>query len=297
MSPFLRAFASPKRKRYAPAVFAPRRVAELDVSAASGLVATPDALWVIADDELFLSAYSYDGRPLQRVALWPGELPAEHAERKRRKPDLEALTLLPDGRLLALGSGSTAARSRGALVEPRELRVQRLDLSALHAALRARIPELNLEGAAVVGERLWLAQRGNGVSHFNACIELDLESVLAQLDAAATLGAQGLRGIHPLALGELEGVALSLTDLAAHPDGGLLFTAAAEASADTYADGRCTGSVVGALSERGELRAILPVQASCKLEGIAVADRELWLVSDPDDRAKHAELFRAPLCL
>ena len=53
---------------------------------------------------------------LRRLAA--GDLPADFAERKRRKPDLEALVLLPgQGTLLALGSGSRAQRERGFLVQ------------------------------------------------------------------------------------------------------------------------------------------------------------------------------------
>src|SRR5690349_13989277 len=93
-------------------------IAELDVSAASGLVAIAERLYVVADDEHFLATYDFAGRPLGRLALWPDALPDEHAERKRLKSDLEALTQLPDGRLLALGSGSTPRRRRGALIDP-----------------------------------------------------------------------------------------------------------------------------------------------------------------------------------
>ncbi len=271
------------------------QVAELEVSAASGLVALSDALWVVADDELFLASYAFDGRPLRHVPIWPGVLPEPHAARKRRKPDLEALTVLPDGRLLALGSGSTVARQRGALFDPLSLEVHALDLCGLYTELRAQIPELNIEGAAVVGQQLWLAQRGNGALGFNACIELDLAAVLNQLHAVGRVDADGLRAVHPLALGELQGVALTITDLAPHPEAGLVFTAAAEASADTYADGRCAGSVVGALSSHCQVRAIFPVQPTCKLEGIAVARGQLWLVSDPDDRSKRAGLYCAEL--
>jgi hypothetical protein len=280
------------------------QVALLDVSAASGLVALPQALCVVADDELFLAIYDFAGRPLGRVALWPGELPQAHAERKRRKPDLEALTLLPDGQLLALASGSTRGRERGALIdvskigelrEIHELPVRSVDLSALYAGLRARVPELNIEGAAATGARLWLAQRGNGASHFNACIELDLARACVQLSTGAALDERVICAIHPLQLGELQGVPLSVTDLAAHPRGGLLFTAAAEDSDDTYADGSCKGSVLGVLGADAQLRALVPVQPTCKLEGVTVAEGKLWLVSDPDDRALRAQLFETEL--
>jgi len=272
-------------------------VAELEVSAASGLAALPDVLCVIADDETFLAVYDHDGRPLARVPLLPDRLPEEHHARKRSKPDLEALAVLPDGRLLALGSGSTAARMRGVLVAKEPIwAAQQVDLTPLYRALAAEIPELNVEGAAVLGDRLVLLQRGNGAARDNARIDLDLASVVSALDRGAALDPASLRGIERVKLGDLTGVALGFTDAAAHPREGLLFTAAAEDTADTYADGPSAGSIVGVLSG-SVVRSADVVQPACKLEGIACSSKggatQLWLVADADDRGVPATLFRA----
>src|SRR5688500_18636513 len=154
------------------------KVADLDVSAASGLIARGDELYVIADDELFVAAFDTQGKLQRRIALVPGELPDEYKERKRRKPDFEALATLPDGRILALGSGSTSVRMRSVCFDPMHERPHWIsDWSELYAELSRSLPELNIEGAAVQAGRLWLAQRGNGAAGQNACIELDLEAV------------------------------------------------------------------------------------------------------------------------
>lgn len=275
------------------------RVAELDVSAASGLVVVGDALCVIADDETFLGVYGRDGTPRAHVPLLPDRLPEPHAERKRVKPDLEALAALPDGRLLALGSGSTAARTRGVVIDPRAAWAARaIDLAPLYRALAAQVPELNVEGAAVLDQRLVLLQRGNGALRFNARIDLDLAGVLERIDRHAALDAGVVRDVVRVRLGEIGGVSLSFTDAAAHPSAGLLFTAAAEDTADTYADGVCTGSIVGVL-DGGAVASAHAVHPACKLEGVACTARggavELWLVADADDRRVPATLFRAEL--
>lgn len=290
--------------RYAGLVLDLTTIAALDVSAASGLVALGDRLCVVADDETFLAVFALDGTPLTRIALVADALPATHAERKRHKPDFEALALLPDGCLLALGSGSTEARMRGAWVEPWPgARARSVDLAPLYARLRAEVPELNVEGAAVAGDALWLLQRGNGPARFNACIELDLARVLGSLAEHGRLDATALRAITRVTLGDLDGVPLSFTDAVAWPGGGLLFSAAAEDSPDTVADGPCAGSVVGVLSEGRIIRASR-VRPLCKIEGIALACRgrdraaapeALWLVADADDRQVPASLFRATL--
>jgi hypothetical protein len=277
-----------------------QKIADLDISAASGLVALSDRLCAVADDELFLASYDFAGEPLSRVPLFAGELPETHAERKAHKPDLEALAALPDGRLLAFGSGSTQRRMRGAVVDPlRPGSVSAIDLAPLYTALAAQVPELNIEGATVHQDRLWLAQRGNGAASVNACIELDLRTALADIDRGV-LSHAALRGVHAVSLGTLDGVPLGFTDLAAHPRTGLLFTAAAEGGSSTYEDGACAGSVIGTLSLRGEVVRQQRVEQVCKLEGLAVAAGTgaplvLYVVADPDDRTQRAPLYHTNL--
>ena len=132
------------------------------LAAASGLVRVGEWLYVIADDENFLGVFPAQGRaPGRRVFFDDCGLPQDHAARKAEKPDLEALAHLPPrawppyGALLALGSGSTPRRRRGLLLALNQDGLAAmphiLDLSPLCTALETEIPELNLEGAAVVG--------------------------------------------------------------------------------------------------------------------------------------------------
>jgi hypothetical protein len=274
-------------------------IAELDVSAASGLVALDDGqLCVAADDELFLAVYRSDGTPTRRVALWEGELPDAPTERKRLKPDVEALAQLADGRLLVLGSGSRRQRMRAALVDPaRGFAVQPLDLAPLLSALSASFPELNIEGAARVGERLWLLQRGNGRQGVNALVELDLAVFLADCERACA-SAASIRSMARVDLGAADGVAFGFTDATAHPAGGVLFSAVAEDSASTYDDGRCVASAIGWLDASGRVQRFERAEPAHKIEGLALAPGAdgapaLWLVSDPDDRRIRALLLRA----
>jgi hypothetical protein len=255
---------------------------------------------VVADDETELAVYGFDGSPRARIPLLRERLPDAHAERKRHKPDFESLCALPDGRLLALGSGSTPARTRGVLVDPSRARaVREVDLAPLYGALAARVPQLNVEGAAVQGGRLVLLQRGNGSARFNARIELELRRVMEAVDAGAPLDVAALVAVERVELGECAGVALGFTDAALHPSGELLFTAVAEDTRDPYEDGACAAAVVGVLAG-SEVRRARPVAPISKLEGVALrcvagAAPELWLVADPDDRSVRATLYRAEL--
>jgi hypothetical protein len=213
----------------------------LPLSAASGLVALQGRLWTVADDETVLFGSGPDGRWDERIELVPDRLPADPSARKRRKPDFESLAVLPDDRLLVLGSGSTAARRRGVVVDLRARLVRVIDWTPLFLALEAEIPELNIEGAVVQGDALYLAQRGNGARTpdpsgrgglaQNALVRLDLRRVLAAIPRAE-IGAETLAAIAPVSLPSLEGVPLGLTDLAS--DGSdLYFAAAAEDSEST----------------------------------------------------------------
>ena len=91
----------------APLVLQP--LAQLQVAAASALVCAGDLLYLLADDELLLQRYDLNGVFIDQQPLLAGSLPSAAKARKRLKPDFEMLCQLPDGALLALGSGSTAA--------------------------------------------------------------------------------------------------------------------------------------------------------------------------------------------
>jgi hypothetical protein len=267
-------------------------LASLRLAAASALVCSGDELLVLADDELVLQRYSHAGVYLGQHLLMAGELPDDAASRKRLKPDFEMLCQLPDGRLLALGSGSKKRRRRAVLWQAGTTQV--IDLRPLYLAFEALLPGLNLEGAVVQGELLVLAQRGNSAGSLNALISLDLACVLSQL-AGASLGPESVRSITPIDLGTLQGVPLSFTDLCLSNDGRLLFSAAAEDTDSSYLDGACAGSVLGCLVD-GQVQALWPLAGQAKIEGLCMlADGSLRLVNDPDDRSAQSTLYRLEL--
>ena len=255
-------------------------------------------LYVVADDEPAIAVYDLEQRPLvgELIPLDDAVLSLDHAERKAAKPDLESLCLLPDGTLLTLGSGATGRRERGWLLPPKGEPAE-ISLSPLHAALREELSDLNIEGAAVVRERLWLAQRGNGKDGENALIELHLAEVLTGLRERRAIDPAALRGVTRHDLGAVEGVALTFSDLSPLPDGRLLFCAVAEAGESTYLDGECLGAALGVL-DAGAVSRLEPLAEPHKIEGVSVGDGpDLLLVADGDDRASPAPLLAASLAL
>src|SRR5688572_3277906 len=175
------------------------------ISAASGVARRGDFVYVIGDDELGLGVFRLSQEApgaLRRVLH--GELSPDHDRRKKEKPDLEALTLLPPftdrpfGALLGLGSGSNPQRQRGFVCglaadgslqgEPIEL-----DLSPLYGQLRESAHELNIEGASALGDRLWLFHRGNTDQALNIVAEVPLDDFIGGVQDDGRIACEEVR--------------------------------------------------------------------------------------------------------
>jgi hypothetical protein len=277
------------------------------LSAASGLAQAGRWLYVAADDEHHLGRFAATGGPPQPVHLHrilAGDLPGDARERKRHKPDLEALTVLPPtataphGTLLALGSGSRPNRRQGfalpldAVGEPAAA-ARAIDLQALYRVPGRQFADLNIEGAFVLGERLHLLQRGNRGDARNACIAYPLAQVQQWIQGMAE--APDPDDIVTYELGVVDGVALGFTDAAAWPGGGWVFSAVAEDTADSYRDGACGGSVLGWVAADGTLARLEALLDAPKVEGLAVVGGRLLMVTDADDPARAARLLALTL--
>lgn len=276
------------------------------ISAASGLVCIGSTAYVVADDELHLGVFSTAApEPGHLIRLFDGALPDAKDERKRQKPDLEALALVPafrgfpHGALMAFGSGSRSNRYRGALLGldaaggifglPHEL-----DLSPVLGPLQDVFAELNIEGAVVSGDELRLFQRGNKRHADNAIIRYPLSQFLAILTGAQP-GSIAPSAIERLDLGLIDGVPFCFTDAAALPNGDMVFCAVAEDTEDAYRDGTCLGAAIGIIDKEGHLLTLQRLDRPYKVEGISAradGDRlNLLLVTDADDPAIPAMLL------
>jgi hypothetical protein len=261
--------------------------------AASGVVRRAGYVYVIGDDELHLGVFelSADGPGHLRRVL-EGELP-DGQERSKKKPDLEALTLLPPfegspyGALLGLGSGSGPRRDRGFVCalapdgslgkEPREI-----SLEPVYSLLREHFAELNVEGAATMGDRLWLLQRGSQEAGSNLVAELSLTEVMRSLREDLTIDAHELERVRSYDLGDINGVELTFSDATPIAEQLVVFTASAEAE-----DGAILGSVVGTLGLDGSVQRLRTIDRRWKVEGVhAAIDTgvlDFTFVCDQDD--------------
>jgi hypothetical protein len=274
------------------------------VRAASGLAwlgTSPPRLVVAQDDTSFLALLDEEARVVGALTLPHSASGRRIFEsrlgNKKDKLDLESCARLPDGRVVVVGSGSLPARERVVVVDGHDASV--VSLPALYAALRALTAfagaELNVEGAAVLGDRLVLANRGNGASTdarpaVDALLELPLAAFVAHL-RGGPLPAFGT--VRPFDLGAIDGVRLTFTDLCApRAEGPLYFLASAEASPNAVDDGVVVGTAIGRID--GGMATLVPLlhadgaRLTDKIEGLTWArpdgtgDR-VWVVVDRDD--------------
>jgi hypothetical protein len=273
------------------------------VRAASGIAAYAGG-WLVVQDDATHACQWRDGTGT-RVRLFPPvrghDLFDAASGTKELKPDLEAVLTLPDGRTLALGSGSTPLRMRSVLLS--EAAVVLAGLAPVYARvaelLEVPADQLNLEGACVLGSSLRWFQRGlPSAGAPSASVDIALDDVLAVVTGRpAAVGVSGLRRYD---LGAVDGVALAVTDSVALPNGQVLVAAVAEDSPSTYDDGPTVGSALAVLEDDRVVDfAELPLVdgAVAKVEGLAVAGHDagrlvLAAVVDADDPSVPSLLLR-----
>lgn len=290
------------------------------VRAASGaaFVRTPQGLRlaVVQDDANFLALVDVASGKVHAVPL-PSKgglrLFDEGRGNKKDKLDLESLVELPvegSKALVAFGSGSSAARMSLAVlrVDRSPAAVELVDARTLYAAL-AQHPllaggaELNLEGAVLLSNgNLRLVQRGNGLGRVNALFDVPWAALWKHLRAPDAVPLPPVRATKLSALGEIDGVPLTLTD-AASSRGQLWVLAAAEASPNAVDDGAVVGCALGRLNPDGTFALHRLVDAKGapfvgKPEGLAFDPAQpdtAYVVVDADNPDQPAELLKVAL--
>jgi len=250
------------------------------VSAASGLAVAGRHVYVVADDQMCLACFDLDSNePGEWLRLFEGDLPAEHKARKAKKPDLEAICVLPanihakHGALLVVPSGSKEWRSRACLLPVDSLgkiagEMLPLDFSQLFHFLRTKLRKLNIEGVCVFKDKLLLVNRGNSRDGENAVVELNLSAFLYQAYDTHELSGDSFISVHRQEIGKVKGVPLSFTDLCALASGAIIYCAAAESTDDDYLDGPCAGSAIAIGDGKfGSLKVHL-LDTNLKVEGV-----------------------------
>jgi hypothetical protein len=170
-----------------------------------------------------------------------------------------------------------------------------LDLGPVYSLLRETAPDLNIEGAAAVGDRLWLFQRGNTDQGLNIVAELDLEQVMTSIRSDHRIDCDELAQITGYDLGQLDGVPLTFSDATPLADGLVVFTA----SAEDPGSGEIHGSVVGTIDGDGCVQRLRTIDRRWKVEGVyASIDArviDFLFVCDQDDPDTASPLLSAAM--
>ncbi len=278
------------------------------LASASGIAKRGTFVYVVGDDLLQLGVFPLaSGEPGELRRIFEGTLAGSPEARKRDKPDLEGLTTLPpvegepNGGLLGLGSGSERGRDRGFYWsfapdgtldgEPRTI-----DFAPVYDEIRGELGgEINIEGAAVVEERLWLFHRGNRTDAPNTVAEFELGDLSRTLAEDRVVDPGELAGLRGYELGELDGVPLCFSDATALTDQLVCFSASAEGEED----GDVRGSVVGTIGEDGSVRRLRTIDPQWKVEGVhATIDSgviDFLFVCDQDDPDTASPLLSATM--
>jgi hypothetical protein len=268
-----------------------------------------DVLVIAQDDSSFLAFLRPPDGPVGAIVLAyaPGGVRVFEARKgtKKLKLDLESCAAIDKRRALVFGSGSLPVRER--IVDLTGELVRLVDAKALYAALRAERAfagsELNVEGACRVGDRLLLANRGNGAARpdqpaVDGLCEVSLPALLAYLDGRGPCPA--LENVRSCDLGTLGGGRLTFTDLTPEERaekkgaGRVFFLAAAELSPNAQDDGEVTGAAIGSLDLASNALALIPIEDETgapsrdKVEGLAIAPKRggmsrFYAIVDADD--------------
>jgi hypothetical protein len=209
---------------------------------------------------------------------------------KADKPDFEA-AFVEGPYIYVVGSGSKPNRRTIARLDPGAGTARLNQLDALYAAVEEALGGVpNLEGAAIVGDVLRLFHRGNG------------DDQSAWIDVSRRVlegGAARVRAMERCDLGRVGDVALGFTDAVPYGSGAL-YLAVAEDTPNAIDDGPIVGGAVGVITGASARYALLEDEngaiSTRKAEGIAMDSPTTgWLITDPDDPARSAELCRLEL--
>lgn len=270
--------------------------------------------WIIAQDDInALALVRADASRETRAVLLPRGAGGcrtfgPSLGNKSDKMDLEASVVLPDGRYVAFGSGSTPRRDTLVVLDEAE-QVRLVEGASWYEALRAQTgfsgTQLNIEGALIVDDELWLFQRGNSLESPNAIGVLALADFVAWLDGAPP---PTLSHIQHLSLGSINGVPYTFTDAERTPDGRVYFLGSAEDTDDAYEDGALHGTILARFAGT-DLRTATVTSTRIlesdgtpslrKIEGLSYdsgggdtnAPLRFWAVTDDDDEADPCELL------
>lgn len=261
----------------------------------SGMAIVKERIFVVGDDTPFLFELDSNFSIVNKWEIAPYDTLIHNRLPKNIKPDYEAMEALGDSALLIFASGSSA------MVRDRVVLVQFIDHTPVfknasatpfftylkkHPSMMGA--ELNLEAVTLLGENVFLFNRGR-----NLIFQCNLDTLLLHFFQNQPIPKVE---VFSFKLPEIKGIPSGFSGATRSSDESCIwFTASVEASKNAYDDGRVLGSFIGViLLENGQLQeTIYAIQqfpgAVQKLESIVLKKQvgngsfQIYLVADNDD--------------
>ena len=218
------------------------------ISSGSGLGAINDTVFIVGDDAEYIARFSVEDSSFRRMRLYPNA-PLNRIDRSI-KHDLESCVVWPvanNNFLVAFGSGGVSS-FRDTLfaihVNDTAQHFKRSLLSLYHAIKKKcglEDNELNIEGAALTTDQLYLFNRGkNFLVSFDRS---DFKNYLFEPDTTYTPPFKILNVSLPV----VDGYPVGFSGACTLNEEELLFTASVEETSDFTKDGEIKGSYIGVL--------------------------------------------------
>lgn len=200
--------------------------------------------YLVGDDASKVAVLDHHYRQVNAIGLF--DHPGKRIS-KAKKADFETAVVIDvdhKAHLLAIGSASRREREKGMLIplasaDSHQAAPSTIDLAVFTERLKTSgIKEVNIEGAAVIGDQIVLANRGNHTYPENHLIITEKDYWLRQEDAHIS--------VLPLTLPPSEKGFTGISELCYVPSSNsLLFTLSSEATANAYDDGVIGDSYIG----------------------------------------------------
>ncbi|RZJ36177.1 MAG: hypothetical protein EOO51_02155 [Flavobacterium sp.] len=257
------------------------------VGAASGLHFSNGNVYLISDKRNMLLEYNLESAVVKHWPLLPDS--SQDNLPKNLKADFEAIAA--DGKLLYIfSSGSTENRNKLVIFDTETKSAQARNLDQFYENLRnvAAIEpgDFNIEGAAVLENKWFLLQRGNGPGNKNGLFVFSANPFKESCEVT----------FHAIALPEIAGCRASFTDATVYKDR-LFFIAAAEAGNSTYEDGAVAGSLIGSIDLQSlSVQFTTVISPTHKFEGLSFFEEtantiSFLLCEDNDSEETESMIF------
>ena len=234
-------------------------------------------IFLCCDDQYALYELNSELKWLEYLWGDAPALPTDPHERKKLKPDFEALMgPINEDSILLIPSWSKINRSKVLKFNLSTHKFSPVDWSSFYANLSKSGIELNIEGAAIYQNNYLLLNRG---------VKSELSSIIN-----ITPETLNIKNITKIDFGKIEGISLHGSELCIY-DNYLYAMAVAEDSPNSYDDGKILGSSLAKISlQNFQIVDQCFFDRPIKSEGLCRYGNE-WLVTTDPDGAGSSEFY------